>query len=45
MKDMSCGRCLVLTENQIDVYRVILGMLCMIDVRRGLCSSDAYVGR
>ena len=41
-KYVNCGRCLVLTEFQIDVFRVILRMLCMMIRRRGLCSSDVY---
>ena len=37
--------CLVLIECRIDIYRVILVMLCMMCGRRCLCSSYVYVGQ
>ena len=42
---MNYGRCLVLTECRIDVCRLILGMLCMLVIRQGFCSSDVCVGK
>ena len=40
---MNCGRCRVLKECKIDVCRVIIGMLCMMGGRRGLCIIGVYV--
>ena len=44
-KDVKCGRCLVLMEFLIEVCILILGILCMMGIRRCFCSSDVYVGK
>ena len=42
-KDVNCGRYWVLMKCLIDICRLILGMLCMMGRRLGLCSIDVYV--